>query len=53
MVEDSGQDTVQRLGSQDLNSDGVIINLAIVGSSRFYDYMIFEDVVETLSLIHI
>ena len=47
MVEDSGQDTVQRLGSQDLNSDGVIINLAIVGSSRFYDYMIFEDVVET------
>tara|TARA_Y100001970_G_C14189703_1_gene834607 strand:+ start:1527 stop:1976 length:450 start_codon:yes stop_codon:yes gene_type:complete len=47
MAESSGQDTLQRLGSQDLNRDGVIINLVIVGSSRFYDYMIFEDAVET------
>ena len=47
MAEASGQDKVERLGSQDLNHDGEIINLAIVGSSRFYDFMIFEDAVET------
>ena len=47
MAETSGQDTVERLGSQDLNRDGEIINLAIVGSSRFYHFMIFEDAVET------
>ncbi len=47
MAGTSGQDTVVRLGSQDLNSDGEIINLAIVGSSRFYDFMIFEEVVES------
>ena len=47
MAGPSGQDTVVRLGSQDLNSDGEIINLAIVGSSRFYDFMIFEEVVES------
>ena len=42
-----GQDTVERLGSRDLNLDGEIINLAIVGSSRFYDFMVFEGVVES------
>tara|TARA_B100000131_G_scaffold83492_1_gene80471 strand:- start:317 stop:769 length:453 start_codon:yes stop_codon:yes gene_type:complete len=42
----SGQDTVDRLGSLDLNSDGEIINLAIVGSSRFYDFEKFEENVE-------
>ena len=47
MAETSGQDKVERLGSQDLNRDGEIINLAIVGSSRFYEFMIFEDAVET------
>ena len=47
MAGTSGQDTVVRLGSQDLNSDGEIINLAIVGSSRCYDFMIFEEVVES------
>ena len=47
MAETSGQDTVERLGSQDLHRDGDIINLAIVGSSRFYDFMIFEDAVES------
>ena len=47
MVGASGQDTVERLGSQDLNFDGEIINLAIVGSSRFYDFMIFEEAVES------
>jgi len=47
MAGTSGQDTVERLGSQDLNRDGEIINLAIVGSSRFYDFMIFEGTVES------
>ena len=37
-----GQDIVERLGSRDLNRDGSIINLAVVGSSRFYDYRKFE-----------
>ncbi|MBP50752.1 MAG: hypothetical protein CMA68_01550 [Euryarchaeota archaeon] len=41
-----GQDIVERLGSRDLNEDGSIINLAIVGSSRFYDYRVFEDAIE-------
>ena len=47
MAGTSGQDTVVRLGSQDINRDGEIINLAIVVSSRFYDFMIFEEVVES------
>ena len=42
MAGPAGQDTVERLGSRDLNLDGEIINLAIVGSSRFYDFMVFE-----------
>ena len=41
-----GQDIVERLGSRDLNEDGSIINLAIVGSSRFYDYRKFEGAIE-------
>ena len=41
-----GQDIVERLGSRDLNEDGSIINLAIVGSSRFYDFEKFEENVE-------
>ena len=45
MTGPTGQHTVERLGSQDLNRDGEIINLAIVGSSRFYDFWVFEDVV--------
>ena len=47
MAGPAGQDTVERLGSRDLNLDGEIINLAIVGSSRFYDFMVFEGVVES------
>ena len=47
MAEPVGQDTVERLGSRDLNLDGEIINLAIVGSSRFYDFMVFEGAVES------
>ena len=47
MAGHAGQDTVERLGSRDLNLDGEIINLAIVGSSRFYDFMAFEIAVES------
>jgi len=42
----TGQDVVERLGGRDLNKDGRIINLAIVGSSRFYDFSVFEEVLE-------
>ena len=37
---------VDSLGKRDLNLDGNVINLAIVGSSRFYDYEIFENLIE-------
>ena len=46
MTEHTGQQTVESLGSKDLNKDGEIINLAIVGSSRFYDFEIFERITE-------
>jgi hypothetical protein len=42
----SGQVVVETLGGQDLNLDGSVINLAIVGSSRFYDFEIFESALE-------
>lgn len=54
-----GQNVVDLLGKKDLNLDGNVINLAIVGSSRFYDFEIFENLIEDwvgihgLSLIHI
>ena len=41
-----GQNVVDSLGKRDLNLDGNIINLAIVGSSRFYDYEVFENLIE-------
>ncbi|MCH2260311.1 MAG: hypothetical protein MK315_05810, partial [Candidatus Thalassarchaeum betae] len=47
MAGPAGQDTVERRGSRDLNLDGEIINLAIVGSSRFYDFMVFEGAIES------
>ena len=46
MVSGIGQDVVDSLGKRDLNQDGNIINLAIVGSSRFYDFEIFEELIE-------
>ena len=46
MVDDAGQDVVEKLGSRDLNNDGEIINLAIVGSSRYYDFESFEDIID-------
>jgi|TARA_B110000467_G_scaffold129107_1_gene122833 hypothetical protein len=45
MVADAGQKVVDSLGKRDLNSDGNIINLALVGSSRFYDFSVFENVI--------
>ena len=42
MASGIGQNVVDSLGKKDLNQDGNIINLAIVGSSRFYDFQIFE-----------
>ena len=46
MVASSGQDVVDELGRKDLNLDGSVINLAVVGSSRFYDFEIFENAIE-------
>ena len=46
MAENDGAGTLQRLGGKDLNEDGRIINLVIVGSSRFYDYSVIEDAIE-------
>ena len=46
MSDPNGQDTVERFGNKDLNRDGAIINLAVVGSSRFYDFRIFESAIE-------
>ncbi len=46
MADASGGDVVDRLGGKDLNKDGRIVNLAIVGSSRFYDYGLVEEAIE-------
>ncbi|MDP6870017.1 MAG: hypothetical protein QGI21_04520 [Candidatus Poseidoniaceae archaeon] len=34
----SGAETVERLGRRDLNNNGKVINLAISGNSRFYNF---------------
>ena len=46
MAPEIGQNVVDSLGRKDLNQDGNIINLAVVGSSRFYDFEIFEELIE-------
>ena len=46
MATTSGQDVVDSLGRRDLNQDGSVINLAIVGSSRFYDFEVFEKAID-------
>ncbi len=46
MVAPSGQDVVDALGRKDLNLYGSVINLAVVGSSRFYDFEVFENAIE-------
>ncbi len=42
----SGEAKLSRLGAQDLNKDGRIINLVIAGSSRFYDYSVIEEILD-------
>ena len=46
MKGEPGQTVVETLGWQDLILDGSVINLAIVGSSRFYDFEVFESALE-------
>ncbi len=46
MMGESGSDVLGRLGGRDLNEDGRIINLVIVGSSRFYDFSVVEEALE-------
>jgi len=46
MANEAGSDVIGRLGGKDLNQDGRIINLVVVGSSRFYDYSIIEDTMD-------
>ena len=46
MTTTSGQDVIDSLGGRDLNQDGSVINLAIVGSSRFYDFEVFEKAID-------
>ncbi len=43
----SGMETVERLAGKDLTGDGIVINLAIVCSSTFYDYSVVEDHLDT------
>ena len=42
----TGEAKLLRLGAQDLNNDGRIINLVIAGSSRFYDYSVIEEILD-------
>lgn len=46
-VSEPGQEQVDRLAGQDLNADGVVVNLVICGDSRFYDYAWLENELET------
>ena len=41
-----GKEVIARLGGKDLNKDGRVINLVIVGSSRFYDFSIVEQAID-------
>jgi hypothetical protein len=42
----TGREIIERLGGRDLNKDGTVIDLAIVGSSRFYDFSVIEGHIE-------
>lgn len=46
MTGESGSDVVQRLGRQDLNDDGRVVNLVVVGSSTYYDFSVIEEALE-------
>tara|TARA_B100001029_G_scaffold128500_1_gene107528 strand:- start:1291 stop:1740 length:450 start_codon:yes stop_codon:yes gene_type:complete len=49
MAAEAGSDVIGRLGGKDLNQDGRIINLVVVGSSRYYDYSIVEEAMDEWS----
>ena len=42
----TGTNELARLGGKDLNNDGKIINLVVVGSSRYYDYSVIEEILD-------
>jgi hypothetical protein len=46
MAIETGSDVIGRLGGKDLNEDGRIINLVVVGSSRYYNYSIVEEAMD-------
>ncbi|MAW22365.1 MAG: hypothetical protein CMA16_02830 [Euryarchaeota archaeon] len=46
MSETTGESKLMRIGAQDVNKDGRIINLVIAGSSRFYDYSVIEEILD-------
>jgi len=46
MAKEAGSEVIGRLGGKDLNQDGRIINLVVVGSSRFYDFSIVEEAMD-------
>ena len=46
MDREPGIDIVGRLSGKDLNHDGRVINLVIVGSSRYYDFSVIEQAIE-------
>ena len=46
MENGGGREKIVRLGGKDLNKDGRIINLVVVGSSRFYDYSVVEEALD-------
>ena len=46
MADESGSDVIGRLAGKDLNKDGRVINLVVVGSSRFYDFSIIEEAMD-------
>ena len=46
MANEAGSDVIGRLGGKDLNQDGRIINLVVVGSSRYYDFSIVEEAMD-------
>ena len=46
MAKEAGSEVIGRLGGKDLNQDGRIINLVVVGSSRFYDFSVVEEAMD-------
>lgn len=46
MASSTGRDVIGRLSGKDRNKDGLVVNLAIIGSSRFYDYSTVEEAIE-------